>query len=618
METGVKNIASQRAGEQLSLVPEVKESPVGFFSRLSPKNIRLGVASLALTTGAVAGVGVGIYEARSTQTQLLPGIEADISPTMSHGVTIEAGPLGRLYLPAVHSNLPVLGEVSGNVSLKNLNLSSQNVNELAASIDNPKQILEKPLKEKMLDHLESDGLNGLMVGVFGALLLVGADSLRQRRRQNDLKKEIDCLKTFSPYVNPKVMGLMTETLIGTKESIRRDYGQRNRRIAVAAGIGALLVAVPTAYHFEPSNSSHVTFDAIDPSLTQGISYLNGAEVTADSPLEQIINVGLPAVLDLKQSIDQSYADVLPGLNQAIRKFKNSPLNAKWLDNPNLLMALDNSNLHCDFPYETTVLPALTSALTPSIIINSGDTMISSDTQPFEGQCVSIQAPALQSAVDASGKQIYEVTIKGEDDSETTVQLQRSLTIKGPDGKPYNPIVPLDSFNGYTARVDGLNFVGGPDPRQHISGEPMQVDGKPADLLLQSQALEQSGQSLAKVACNLFNKQANPPIMIVHNAQQASTALQDGCVSAVLSSEGDWHSGVTVTSSGSGAPVAQLIEGTSSGADYNGFAPYAKRAYNAPSTILFINRQTNRVVASSQLVISTSGQTNISKIKPVGS
>lgn len=618
METQVEFITPERAGENLAPVSNANESAGGFFSRFNPRRIRLGFAALALTSGAVAGVGAGVYEARSTQTQLLPGVEADISPTLSHGATIEAGPLGSLYLPAVHASLPVLGEVSGNVNLKNLNLSSQNINELAASIDNPKQILERPLQEKMLDHLESDIINGLGVGIFGALILIGGDSLKQRRRQHELKKEIDCLESFSSRVSPNVVEQMTRTLIGTKESIRRDYSQRNRRIAVACGIGALLIAVPTAYHFEPNTTSSINFDAIDPSLAQGINYLNGAEVTADSPLEQIINVGLPAVLDLKQSIDQSYSDVLPGLDRAISRFKSSPANAQWIGNPNLIMALDNSNLHCSFPYETVVLPALTSELMPAIIINSGDTMISSDTQPFEGQCVSIQAPALQSAVDASGKQIFEVTIKGEDDSETTIQLQRSLSIKGPDGKSYNPIIPLDSFNGYTAQVDGLSFVGGPDPRQHISGEPMKINGKPADTLLQSQVLQQSGEPLAKVACSVFNKVDHPPIMIVHNAAQANASIQDGCISAALSSEGDWHGGVTMTSSANGTPVAQLIEGTSSGADYNGFAPYAKRAYNAPSTILFINRQTNRVVASSQLVIATDGQTSISKIEPVGS
>jgi hypothetical protein len=155
-------------------------------------------------------------------------------------------------------------------------------------------------------------------------------------------------------------------------------------------------------------------------------------------------------------------------------------------------------------------------------------------------------------------------------------------------------------------VNGINFLGNPDPRTSRAGEGIQ----PSSAEAQHKVVFEQGKQIGAIAC----KAAKKLVVLLHDPLAGNTAIEYGCGNVMLALDGHTHkqAGPTDISLPDGSSAYQFVGGSTGGAPSeqgpNMSNPLASLTVgplqrDAPIEIISENTQTGAVVAITKFTVS---------------
>ena len=286
-----------------------------------------------------------------------------------------------------------------------------------------------------------------------------------------------------------------------------------RRVATGAVIVLTLSAVPSGTYRPPHR----------PTIT-------GNPSLADTPLAgtQVGGLLRPALTALESYIRTYFSDTVSYYDTLEAKLVDQ-LDAGTVvlpegdDVEHLLFVTDR---HCNIGMDRVIV-ALAEHFGITVLVSSGDDAFSGSFA-FEAACTANLASKSQEAG------MTDVFVGGNHDSPTTLAKEAEQKIKV-----------LDSG---IMDVDGLRFVGVPDPRTSRYGKGIE----PASSAAQARLIRQQGEAAGKLACGADG----PVIVVLHDPAAGQLALRSGCGKARVALDGHTH----VQSGPTPVPLADGVTG----------------------------------------------------------
>jgi hypothetical protein len=333
--------------------------------------------------------------------------------------------------------------------------------------------------------------------------------------------------------------------------------------------GALAVAVVLLVMLAPSSVAHP-----DPQYESQPTALLAGTPFSDVRVGGLLRPALVAVRDYIEtyfSDTNAYYDnlrdkVTEGLAADAVTLPEGP------DFEHLVFVTDR---HCNIGMDRVIV-ALAKHFGISILVSGGDDDFSGSFE-FESACTKNLAEKSQRAG------MTDVFVAGNHDSALTLETERRQHVKVLDGTPVT--------------VDGLTFLGSPDPRTSRYGQGI----RPSSAQAQEQVVTAQGVAVGHVACAA----PVPVIAVLHGPIAGTTALQNGCGRAVLALDGHTHeqAGPVAIPLPDGTTGHQFIGGSTGGAP-NGESsgqPFTSRLtvgplnHDASINLVTVDRTTGRLV-----------------------
>lgn len=547
-----------------------------------------------------------------THVDLAPGLSVEATVRRGQATVVDLGALGALRLPRAHTGVPVVGDVAATIRVDPVAVGTEgqtNVGLYTALLHDPADNLADPV----LGALRHQALAGATTGValdlvVGAALLLGAVRVRRWRREvEELRSalqqhEQQLARQQQP--TPWDQGLqrlhhrVIEPWLMTLELRARRFALGTAGLTVVVGLLAATVMVngpaPSTRRGVPLRSE----------LVSDNPYLRGASVSG-SGAQVLVNQALTRALADKRRVDAAYRSIERHLLVALEPLQAEPA----LRDPRYVVLLHVSDVHCALPFYEQVLPRLVELTRARIVVNTGDSDVSTGTLPFESQCVNALRAAL---TPTSHGRVDLVAVMGNHDGPRTAARMRALKVTGPDGKRYHPITVLDDKDDSQATVAGIPFVGSPDPRTSVIGTPIQ----PSDPQEQHAVVAEQGAHLADVACEVMGRTGVAPVLLAHDPGAPDATLRRGCTSLALSGHTHRRSRLTSYLGPTGAPQVVLTQGTSSGVGVDSFTLYTEPQRDAPVTVFVWDTLTHRVSASLDVVVHPDTTVTATRLLPV--
>ncbi len=301
-----------------------------------------------------------------------------------------------------------------------------------------------------------------------------------------------------------------------------------RRLALAAGVIAVLSLVPSELHHPPPPAT-ITADPI----------------LADTPLAGAQVGGLlhPALEAVESYVQTYFADT----NTYYERLREK-LDAQLATGTTTLPSGSNvvrlgfvTDRHCNIGMDRVIVDLL-DHFDVKILVSAGDDDFSGSFA-FESVCTKNLAAKSQQAG------MTDVFAAGNHDSATTIENERQQGVRVLVDKPVT--------------VDGLTFIGSPDPRSSRYGEGLQ----PASETERTRLIAEQGQRAGERACTLDG----PVIVVLHDPRAGNFALQHGCGKAVTALDGHTHrqTGPLTLPLPDGSTGYQFVGGSSGGAPGEG-------------------------------------------------
>ncbi len=180
------------------------------------------------------------------------------------------------------------------------------------------------------------------------------------------------------------------------------------------------------------------------------------------------------------------------------------------DEPGYAQLLFVTDRHCNIGMDRVIV-ALAEHFGVSILVSGGDDDFSGSFE-FESACTKNLAEKSQHAG------MTDVFVAGNHDSPLTLDAERRQHIKVLEGTPIT--------------VDGVTFLGDPDPRTSRYGQGI----RPSSAAAQQKVVSAQGVSIGAAACAA----SGPLIAVLHGPTAGTTALQNGCGHATLALDGHTH------------------------------------------------------------------------------
>lgn len=289
--------------------------------------------------------------------------------------------------------------------------------------------------------------------------------------------------------------------------------------------------------------------------------LAGAQVTGR--LGGVIDAAFTAVKDFSDDNDAFYDQVLVNLR---KQWNTRPLTGNWSDQGMVPPPTDGdqapsadvstfvfgSDLHCNIGM-ARVVGAVARMSAADAYIDGGDVTMTGTSA--ENYCLDVLDDELP-------QKLPRMIVKGNHDSTETTNHARNKGWK----------VLEDS----SAKMSGVTFFGGPDPRRTVFGSGPQLE---TDL-----TADQYAQKLSDEACA-----SDFDIMLIHDARVGAPSLRSGCAQYSLS--GHWHRRVGPETLGSGV---RYVSSTTGGALANALTPGPLKM-NAELSILRVDNRTKRPI-----------------------
>lgn len=305
--------------------------------------------------------------------------------------------------------------------------------------------------------------------------------------------------------------------------------RRPERLWLARGVA--LVALVVVLGALPSDRSH------PPPPAQVV----GNPVLADTPLAGV-HVGglLSPVLVAARDYVQTYFGQTDKYYDALR----AALDAKLDSEPVQLPTGDDvvqlgfvTDRHCNTGMDRVTV-ALMKRLDVHTIVSAGDDSFSG-TFDFESACTRNLAGQSKRAG------ITDVMVAGNHDSAKTIASEKAQG--------------MTTLTGEVVTVDGVRFVGLPDPRASRYGEGI----RPASDAAQARVVTEQGAEAGAVACD----SQVPVIAVLHDPQAGREAIRSGCGKVALALDGHTHrqDGPNIVASDDGTLGEQFTGGSAGGA-----------------------------------------------------
>jgi predicted MPP superfamily phosphohydrolase len=544
---------------------------------------------------------------------LAPGLSVEATARRGQSTVIDLGALGALRLPRAHTGIPVVGDVAATIRVDPVAVGTEgqtSVGLYTALLHDPADNLASPV----LGALGHRALMGATAGValdlvVGACLLLGKVLIRRWRAEvEDLRlalREHEEALARQEQPTPWDEGLqrlhhhVIEPWITTLEVRSRRFGLGMAGLTVAVGLLAVSITVV---------GSTTTARAGVPlglELVGDNPFLRGATVTG-SGAQVLVNQALTRAVADKRRVDAAYRTIDQHLLAALGQLGAEPA----LRDPRNVVLLHVSDIHCALPYYEQVLPRLVELTGTRIVVNTGDSDVSTGTLPFESQCVNALRTALTPR--SAGSRVDMVAVMGNHDGPRTAARMRALKVTGTNGKKYHPITVLDDKDDARATVAGVTFVGSADPRTSVIGTPIQ----PNDPQEQHAVVAEQGAHLADVACESMTRTGVAPILLAHDPSAPDATLRRGCTSLALSGHTHRQSRLVTSLSATGALQVVFTQGTSSGVGEDSFTLYAEPKRDAPVTVFVWDTLTHRVTARLDIVIHPDTTVTTTPLVPV--
>ncbi|MDB5185111.1 MAG: Uncharacterized protein JWN38_919 [Candidatus Saccharibacteria bacterium] len=575
------------------------------------------LTGVALALPLIAGTLHGA--SKPVTTELAPGvvIESDArlgSDSPERASQLDFGPLvGSLSVPNARYSLPFGRAVTADVALRKARINVSNLEPITgvgeAVASNPQGAIIKPVLKKVEHNL----LEGLGEGAaVDAAFVIGFGT--QRRRKSQAKKLELALKNHEEHLLSEGRDPASEpSFREVARSGRAPYRHSRQRRLAAFGLALATVGTSVAYSYDklnkggpvemgtPLDSSVV---ALGPDILKGATVHDGLSIGN----QQAINEGLQQILSKKDVVDSSMEAIAQNINVAFdQQEATNPLHYKSDEEFEDVLVV--SDFHCNLPLIQKVLPTVIHRFGAQTVVNLGDNDVSTGILPFESLCVSDFVESLKPTTlyPTGAKAVF---IAGNHDStKITSKQMRTATVKGLDGKKYNPVTVLDKDNDYHTTVNGLTFVGGPDQRQSIFGTTIQPGpGPKAD-----QILAQLGSTLADTACKIKKESGKAPTVLSHEAQGSYESIVRDC--AELVETGHVHQQTLPETLGQ---VNSFVQGTSSGVSEGQLSVYAKLGREADFTDFVYSKRTGHIIGYRNLVVQPDGSTTLSDLQPMPS
>ncbi|MDB5169047.1 MAG: metallophosphoesterase [Candidatus Saccharibacteria bacterium] len=544
----------------------------------------LGAAALTPpVTGAIMGL------THPAKVEIAPGITPEVTPQLGSTSNVDLGVAGGFDLPQIHSTLPLIGHTSVKVSFgQHITIANPNrkqLTEYAALQHNP----DKAIRQPVVQAIRKNTITGALVATAGEGLAIEAGVFalsftRKRRRVHEEKveKHMQALQAAGVFKDPHIIETLA-SLVGHHPLF--EFTPKQRRLQKAAAclgimalgttlsLNALQRTIPESHGGVPVSEQVVALDEKD---------LRGATVYGTAA-EFLINNGGEQAINFINGVDRKNATVAQNTSERIKELSPSVF-ANYLNNPNYTTTAVVADIHCNLSWMQTVLPVIINNLGVKILINAGDTEVSTGTLPYESDCISTLGDALKPTSNNPEGTDMVAVMGNHDSTKRTAPDMRSISYKLLNGKKHSPISVLDSSNNFTATVDGLTFVGSPDPRQSVANTPIQPNS-PED---QNKAIAKQGSSLADAACAATKKNGIAPIELSHDKKASYASLVRRCASIAFS--GHLHRQSIFANYG-GEYI--FNQGTSSGVGDDQFTEYAPINRDAPVTIFIFNNETKQ-------------------------
>ncbi|MEO9137511.1 MAG: hypothetical protein ABI345_00420 [Jatrophihabitans sp.] len=357
-------------------------------------------------------------------------------------------------------------------------------------------------------------LHYVLAAVFGALGMLGVVGSirgyrRWRRRYDRLNFPDDATRRLAlRYRRPERLWL-------------------TRGVAVAVlvvGLGAV-----------PSDRSH------PPPPAQVV----GNPVLADTPLAGIQVGGLLSpVLVAARDYVQTYFGQTDKYYDALRDALDTKLDAEPVDLPSggdVAQLGFVTDRHCNTGMDRVTV-ALLKRLGVHTLVSAGDDSFSG-TFDFESACTRNLAGQSKRAG------ITDVMVAGNHDSAKTIASEKAQG--------------MTTLTGEVVTVDGVRFLGLPDPRTSRYGQGI----LPASDAAQERVVTEQGAKAGAAACDSIA----PVIAVLHDPQAGREAIRSGCGNVTLALDGHTHrqDGPNVVSSIDGTLGEQFTGGSAGGAPGQG-------------------------------------------------
>jgi predicted MPP superfamily phosphohydrolase len=275
----------------------------------------------------------------------------------------------------------------------------------------------------------------------------------------------------------------------------------------------------------------------------------------------------------------------------------------YLHDPNIEAIEHVSDIHCNRPYTRTMFARIIKRFGTKIILNTGDSQNTMNTLPYDRTCYSDIIKELKSIYQTENMPVTMVNVAGNHDVKSPI----TASIIDESGQKHPLLTTLSKENNYRTEIDGITFVGAPDPTQSTMG-PTQPIGFEA----QNKVIAEQGSEIAKAACEVKDETGIAPIVAAHESPAGYETIAKGCAGTVLN--GHTHTDAPVQSLETEDGMATVLQhtiGSASGAD-GGVPVYTTVKLRATTDVLLYNKTTHKVEGIIQTAINPNGTVIISK------
>ena len=541
----------------------------------------------AIATAPIIGGSIAAARLIPNEVNYAPGLSADVSLKLSDTTTIEAGVLGSIHFEGVSAQLPLIGNVSPNIRMHEIGVSltagSNTFDQYIGLFADPQTAIIEPTKQAVQDRL-LDG--AVAAGTGEAVLLGGYLAYSRRRRTHDEKSE-------------------------PADQDSRSQSGRNRpgSVLIGAALATSLLAACATDTLPVSglvDTPPLKSVPLNQSITDRASMLRGATVTG---------IGGDLINTAAASIDKQISKTDQFWKQAHQQYKSALANYR-LSEPvvgsseaGLIPVLQLSDIHCNYAYVRTMVQDLVTDFGIRVVINVGDTYMTTGSSPLESGC--LQEVLKQIKPDKQdGHKVVMLDVRGNHDPVNLPGNLLDQKHQTADGESFKPLIVLDEDNKYRTNFESLTFVGSPDLLRST------IDGTlPSDRDEQAKLLEKQEEIIADTACAVTQETGTAPITLAHNPEALQETLDRGCTSTAYSG----HTHDSLPSQIFNSPVGRQSEhrelGSSSGAPAGKtsgitITQYAAPASPAVASVQYLQPLTGRVVRSVDITISPEGKASI--------